>query len=124
MELSQLAQLIGPIHGVLHRLSASPVEQIGLTPERLKSYFQVAKEREPKFTGAIKRLLELEETFEFGSPLTILVARSVRLAPDGELDHSEWQVQFQVAQGPSFDPKVVEHQIEAARFELESYIFD
>ena len=124
MEHGALAKLISPIHGILQRISASEISQVGIFPERLTLLFEVTREREAKFVGAIKRILAVEEAFEHGSPLCMFVSRSVMLSPSGELELSEWLVQFQVNHSAGYDPKIVEKQAEAILFELESYLFD
>ena len=124
MDISQLARLISPIHGILQRISASEIKQVGILPERLTLSFEITREREPKFIGAIKRILELAETFDFSSPLCVFVSRSAQVSPNDELDWSEWHVQFQVNQREGYDPAIVENQVNAILFELESYLFD
>src|SRR3989344_3248338 len=124
MEIGQLAQLVSPVHEILQHISASEVQQIGIFPERLTLTFQVAREREQKFIGAIKRILELDETFDSGSPLCVFVSRSAQLLPNSTIDWSEWLVQFQVNQREGYNPKIVENQVNAILFELESYLFD
>lgn len=124
MEHGQLVRLLSPIHGVLQRISASDIERVGIFPERLTFLFEVLSEREAKFVGAIKRILAVAETFDLESPLCVFVSRSVQLLPNGELDLSEWLVQFQVNQRKGYDHQIVERQAQSILFELESYLYD
>ena len=127
VSFSELGSMVGSVHALLQRLSASPVESVGIQPERLISNFIVEKQREPKFTAAIHRLLSVAQAFPFRSPLVLLVHRSVRLNKNDELDQSEWVVQFQLNEFGR--PKaellpLVRAQADALRFELESFLFD
>ena len=124
MEQGQLVKLLSPIHGVLQRISASDIERVGIFPERLTYLFDVSTVREAKFVGAIKRILAAAESFDFESPLCVFISRSIQLLPNGELDLSEWLVQFQVNQSKEADSQIVERQVHSILFELESYLYD
>lgn len=78
MEHNQLARLVSPVHRILQRISASEIEQAGIFPERLTLMFEVSREREGKFAGAIMRMLAVDETYndQFRSSSCLDSARS------------------------------------------------
>ena len=127
MQTNALAQIISPVHALLHKVAAPPMESVGIQPERVSCYYSVSRQREPKFVELVKRLLAIDETFELRSPLCVFVSRSVKLTGTDSLDYSEWQVQFQVNRYDRTDEEVadvVHKQVEALIFEMESFLYD
>ena len=127
MEMNALAQAIDPIHRILQKVSASPIESLGIQPERLTCYYSVSKQREPKFLEIIRRLLAVDQVFEDRCPLCVWVTREVELSEDDEVVLGGWQIQFQVNEFDRSEDEVTQvvyKQIEALLFDLESFLYD
>lgn len=127
MEFNKVAAVTAPLHVLLQKVAAPPMEFVAIYPERLTYSYEVSPQREPKFRELVRRMLVLEDTFDLDSPLHISISRSVTLSEDESPELGEWLIQFQVNQHDRADEAIealVSAQVQAIVFEFESFLYD